>query len=128
MTCCGVCDRLLVECECTRCACGHCRHDHEKWRWHRLCKRCTPIAYSTEFPNEIDGREAPHNFDEPPFPDYGAELDKHRPENEPPLTCCAERSAQIRARNQAAEDEECARAAEVCHDPSAPSDWEKGRR
>lgn len=32
-------------CECTPCACGHCLHRHEKWRWGRLCEECTPAAF-----------------------------------------------------------------------------------
>lgn len=65
MECCGTCSevalRALHECDCEMCACGHCIHKHEKWRWHRICSVCTPHAWD-------DG-----------LPDWRAELNKHRP-------------------------------------------------
>jgi len=70
--CCGVCIR---RCDCVACACGHCLHDHEKWRWHRLCRICTPRAYTWDEP-------AP-----------AGELDKHHPPGSPDYTCCTGRGA-----------------------------------
>lgn len=28
-------DFVHDDCNCELCACGHCIHEHEKWRWHR---------------------------------------------------------------------------------------------
>lgn len=107
MECCGVCPMVstsvkgvLVLCKCELCACGHCRHKHEKWRWHQLCSVCTPREYAGEYPSEIDSREL--GEEGPPYPDLGTELDKHRPVGDPRLTCCAESSARIRKRNEGA--------------------------
>jgi hypothetical protein len=40
---------------CEPCACGHCLCDHEKMRWYRLCRICTPLAYGDNWPNECEG-------------------------------------------------------------------------
>lgn len=82
--CCGRCAAYdgSDPCSCERCACGHCRHDHEKWRWHRLCRHCTPLAYMQEIPNEIDTRPLTMTVEERrtlPPPNYYDELAKHRP-------------------------------------------------
>jgi len=99
MFCCGVC-RPGEPCNCEICACGHCIHGHEKMRWHRVCGACTPLLYRDQWPNEIDNRDVWTGG--PPYPDYGAELDKHRPAGQPPLTCCAEHSEKIRRMNEKA--------------------------
>ena len=58
--CCGVCDEVIERgsCVCEWCQCNHCIHDHEKWRFGRLCKICTPLAYAEEYPNEVSDRGA----------------------------------------------------------------------
>ena len=37
-----LCFDVDYESPCEECACGHCLHEHEKMRWHRFCRRCTP--------------------------------------------------------------------------------------
>lgn len=89
-------------CTCVECACGHCLHDHEKWRWHRLCRVCTPLAAADEVPNEIDRRQYRGNYrwDRRPIPDWGGELDRHRPAGEPPMHCHAAESRRIQRMNR----------------------------
>jgi hypothetical protein len=75
-------------CNCEPCACGHCIHEHEKWRWHRACRVCTPLLYADEVPNEVDPRPlgTPWTPETPPVNLCG-ELDKHRPAGQPLVRC-----------------------------------------
>lgn len=80
--CCGTCSdhEGSDPCSCERCACAH-----EKWRWHRLCEHCTPLAYAQELPNEIDTRPLTMTDEEKRSlsqPNYYDELVKHRAEKQ----------------------------------------------
>lgn len=80
---------VFDDCHCEPCACGHCIHEHEKWRWHRKCRVCTPRYYADEFPNEVDSRSLDLSDEEEDKtePNHCDELDKHRPAGQPLVRC-----------------------------------------
>jgi hypothetical protein len=75
--------------DCQLCACEHCIHEHDKWRWHRACRICTPRFYCDEVPNEVDTRPLDLSDEEENHtaPNLCDELDKHRPAGQPMVRC-----------------------------------------